>query len=118
MRPESCAATWQYADATALHVHLDFGKVRGKGIDEMRRTPSRGLGRANDIPRQAGMAARSRRRCGASTLINWPAMRMAGAWSRAAARSTRWRLASSAASLTAAPQVIVVLDPAVMGAGG
>src|SRR5262249_61621718 len=44
----------QHADATALHVHLDFGKVRGKGIDEMRRTPSRGLGRADDISRQAG----------------------------------------------------------------
>src|SRR5712691_9920349 len=44
----------QYADTTALYVHLDFGKVRGEGIDEMRRTPSRGLGRADDIPRQAG----------------------------------------------------------------
>ena len=42
----------------------------------------------------------------------------AGACRSAVARSTRWRLASSAASLTAAPHVIVVLDPAVMGAGG
>src|SRR4029434_7921562 len=67
----------------------------------------------------ATAAARSRRRCGASALINWPASRRtAGAWSSVAARSSRWRLASSAASLTAAPQVIVVLDPAVMGAGG
>jgi hypothetical protein len=41
-------------NAPALHIHLDFGEMRGKGIDEMRRTAGRDLGCADDIARETG----------------------------------------------------------------
>ena len=92
MRPESCAAIAQYTDATALHIHLDFGKVRGKGIDEMRRTPSRGLGR-RDIPWQAGHgSSQVEAPLWRLNAINWPASRTAKlAWvSRSAPPDDVW----------------------------